>query len=59
MEPAGAGEDDEADLRIAEDGELLGLLQQPAPPLREGHLPVRRVVDPPYHYLPPPHLCQI
>ena len=56
VEPAGAGEDDEADLRITEDGELLGLLQQPVPPLGEGDLPARRVVYPPDHNLPPPHL---
>jgi len=47
---AGGGEDDEADLGVAEDGELLGLLKQPPPPLGEGHLPRRQVVDPPYRY---------
>ena len=56
VEPAGAGEDDEADLRITEDGELLGLLEQPVPPLGEGDLPARRVVYPPDHDLSPPHL---
>ena len=53
---AGAGEDDESDLRVAKDGELLGLLEQPAPALREGHLPARCVVDPLDFYLPSPHL---
>jgi hypothetical protein len=56
IEAAGAGEDDESDLRVAKDGELLGLLEQPGPALREGHLPARRVFDPLDHYLPSPHL---
>jgi hypothetical protein len=56
IEAAGAGEDDESDLGIAKDGQLLGLLEQPAPALREGHLPVRRVLDPLDDYLPSPHL---
>ena len=47
---AGGGEDDEADLGVAEDGELLGLLEQPPPPFGEGHLPRRQVVDPPDRY---------
>lgn len=47
---AGGGEDDKADLGVAEDGELLGLLEQAPPPLGEGHLPCRQVVDPPYRY---------
>jgi hypothetical protein len=52
----GGGEDDEPDVGVAEDGELLGLLEQPLPPLGEGHLPRRQVVDPPYRYpLPLPH----
>lgn len=47
-ELARGGEDDEPNLGVAEDGELLGLLEQPPPPLGEGHLPRRQVVDPPY-----------
>lgn len=54
-EPAGGGEDDEGDLGVAEDGELLRLLEQPPPPLRERHLPRRRVVDLPNLYLLPRH----
>jgi hypothetical protein len=56
IEATGAGEDDEADLGIAKDAELLGLLEQPSPALRERHLPARRVVDPLDLYLPSPHL---
>ncbi|RRT39898.1 hypothetical protein B296_00035408 [Ensete ventricosum] len=55
VEAAGAGEDDQADLSVTKDGELLGLLQQPVPPLREGHLPAGGVVDPADHDLPSPH----
>ena len=55
VELAGAGEDHDSNLRVAQDRQLLCLLEQPVPPLREGHLPARRIVDPPYHNLPPPH----
>lgn len=55
VEFAGAGEDDEGDVGVAEDSELLRLLQQSISPLRKRHLPARHVVDPPYHYLPSPH----
>jgi hypothetical protein len=55
VELAGAGEDDEADLGVAEDREFLRLLQKPVPPLRESHLPAGWVVDPTDHDLPPPH----
>jgi hypothetical protein len=51
VEPAGAGDDDEANLRIVEDREL-HLLQRSVPPLGKSHLPTHRVVYPPYHYLP-------
>lgn len=54
--PAGAGEDDDADVRVAEHGELVGLLEQPAPALGEGHLPVRGVLDPLDLDLPATHL---
>ena len=54
--PAGAGEDDDADARVAEHGELVGLLEQPAPALGEGHLPVRGVLDPLDLDLPATHL---
>ena len=56
VEAAGAGEDDEPDIRIAEDGELPGLLHEPAAPLGEGHLPVGPVVDPLDRDLPSPHI---
>lgn len=50
-EPAGGGEHDERDVGVAQHGELLRLLEQPAPALGEGHLPRRRALYPPY--LPP------
>lgn len=50
-----AWEDHKPDFRIAEDCQLLGFLDQPFPPLREGHLPARGVVDPADHDLSPPH----
>lgn len=62
--PGGAGElvelafgreDDKADLGVAEDGELVGLFEQAAPPLREAHLPARLVLDPPQLDSSPPH----
>jgi hypothetical protein len=56
IEAAGAGEDDEADLGFAKDGELIGLLEQPTPTLRECHLPARRVLDPLDDCLPSSHL---
>jgi hypothetical protein len=56
IETAGAGEDDEADLGFAKDGELIGLLEQPTPTLRECHLPARRVLDPLDDCLPSSHL---
>ena len=56
IEPSGAWEDHEADLSVAEYGELLGLFEDPVPPLGEGHLPAGRVVDPADHDLSPPHL---
>ncbi|KAL6596246.1 hypothetical protein ACP70R_047610 [Stipagrostis hirtigluma subsp. patula] len=46
IQAAGAGEDKEANLGVAKDGKLVGLLEQPTPPLRERHLPARRVFDP-------------
>ena len=46
VEAASTGEDDERQIGIAEDGELPGLLHQPAAALGEGHLSVCRVVDP-------------
>lgn len=48
-------EDDEPNLDIAEDGELIGLLQEAGAPLGEAHLPTRLVLDPPQLHSPPPH----
>lgn len=53
---AGAGEDEDGDLGVAEDADLPGLLDDPIPPLREGHLPIRRVLDPLDLDLPSTHL---
>ena len=50
-----AREDEPADLRIAEDGQLPSLLEQPTPPLREGHVPARLVLDPLDNCLSPNH----
>ena len=58
IKSAGAGEDDEADFGVAQDGELLGLLHQTIPPLGEGHLPAGGVVDPLDHDLPSHHVSQ-
>lgn len=41
VELAGAGEDDDSDLSIAQDREFLGFLQQSIPPLRKRNLPAR------------------
>lgn len=45
-EAIGRGEHDERDVDVAEDGELVGLLDEAIPALGEGHLPVRVVLDP-------------
>lgn len=34
----GGGDDDDANLSVAEDGELMGFLKETHPPLREGYL---------------------
>jgi hypothetical protein len=46
VELAAAGEDDDADLGVAEHADLPCLLDQSGPALGEGHLPVGRVLDP-------------
>ena len=46
VEAAAAGEDDERHLGVTEDGELVGLLEEPVPALAEGHLPASGVLDP-------------
>lgn len=53
---AGARNHDERDLGVAEDGELVGLLEESVPSLGVGHLPVGRVLYPPDLDLPPRHL---
>ncbi|RRT35892.1 hypothetical protein BHE74_00041750 [Ensete ventricosum] len=40
-------EDDDADVGVAEHGELLGLLEQPGTALAEGDLALDGVLDPP------------
>ena len=55
VELAGAGEDDDADLRVAEHADLLRLLEDPVLALREGHLAVALVLDPLDLDLPAPH----
>lgn len=57
MELVVAGDHDEGDLGVAEDGELPRLLEEPVPPLRVGDLPVGRVLDRLDLNLPPRHLC--
>ncbi|RWW62664.1 hypothetical protein BHE74_00030214 [Ensete ventricosum] len=54
-----AGEDDDPHLCITEDRKFIGLLEQPSPPLGEGHLAVRRVLDPLdlYFSTTHPHQC--
>lgn len=58
VELAVCGEDDDADVGVAEDGELPGLLEQPGAALAEGHLPVHRVLDAPQLHLAPRHGCR-
>ena len=54
-EPAGGREHDESDIDVAEDGELVGFLDEAITALRESHLPVRVVLYPLYLQLHPPH----
>ena len=49
------GEDDDGDLGVAEDGDLVRLLEQPAAALGEGHLPVYLVLYPLQLHLAPTH----
>lgn len=55
VEATVAGEDEERDLDVAEDGELPSLLDESAPTLGEGHLPAALVLDSLHLQLPPPH----
>ncbi|KAG6530207.1 hypothetical protein ZIOFF_012430 [Zingiber officinale] len=50
-----SGEDDERDLGVAEDGELVRLLEEAISPLRKGYLPAGRVLYTPHLGLPPHH----
>ncbi|KAK8698684.1 hypothetical protein V6N13_114793 [Hibiscus sabdariffa] len=52
---AGAGEDDEANLSIAEHREVVGLLQKASSALGKGDLPSRLVLDPLDGYLSTSH----
>lgn len=58
VELAVRGEDDDADVGVAEDGELPGFLEQPGTALAEGHLPVHRVLDAPQLHLASRHGCR-
>jgi hypothetical protein len=55
VELAAVGEDDERDLGVAEDGELVGLLEQAVAALGEGDLAVDLVLDPLELHPAPPH----
>lgn len=55
VELPSSGEDDESDLRIAENRELVSFLQEAVPTLGEGHLPVDLVLDPLQLYPSSPH----
>ena len=52
---AALGEDDDADVRVAEHGELVGLLEQALAALGEGHLPAHPVLDLLHLHPPTPH----
>ena len=56
IELSSGRENNERDLRIAENGELKSLLQQPVPPLGEGHLPACGVLYPFHLRFPSYHL---
>jgi hypothetical protein len=49
------GEDDDGDLGVAEDGDLVRLLEEAIAPLGEGHLPVYLVLYPLQLHLPATH----
>ena len=50
------GEEDERDLGVAEEGELVGLLEQAVAALGERHLAADLVLDPLQHHLAATHL---
>jgi hypothetical protein len=58
VELAGRGEEEEP-VDVAEDGELLCLLEQSVPALVEGGLPLRGVLDPLYLAAPASHLPEL
>lgn len=55
VELSSRGEDDECDLRVTEDRQLEGLLEESVPPLGERHLPACIVLYPPHLGLPSHH----
>jgi len=55
VEAAAAGEDDERHLGVAQDRELVRLLEEPVAALAEGDLPARVVLDPLDLNPSPPH----
>jgi hypothetical protein len=52
------GEDDDANLGVAEDGDLVRLLEEAVAALGEGHLPVYLVLYPLQLHLAAPHLAR-
>jgi len=58
-EAAAAGEDDERDLGVAQQRQLVRLLEQPVPALGERHLPADLVLDPLQLHLAAPHPASI
>lgn len=58
MEPAGARDHDDGDLGVAQDGELLRLLEEAVAPLGVGDLPVGGVLDQLDLDLPSRHLAR-
>lgn len=58
VELAAAGEDDERDLGVAENGQLVGLLEEAVAALGEGDLPVDLVLDALQLNSSPPHLAR-
>lgn len=55
VDSVGGGEHDEGDVDVAEDGELVGLLDESIPPFRVSHLSVRDVLYPLNLELHPTH----
>lgn len=50
-------ENNQGNIGVAQDGDLMGLFEEPCPPLRECHLPANLVLDPLQLNSSPPHNC--